>query len=94
MERMMTLFLDKKFPFYVEVENGIHPRLLNHKSLKYKSGDKILFIVLIDIRKKQKTYHFFEADPKQLADWFKISYGQARKFIIDWAESKLKKQPA
>lgn len=89
----MTLFLDKKFPFYIEVEDGVHPNLPNLKSLKYKSGDKVLFIVLIDTKKRQKNYHFFEADPNQLVSWFKISYGQSRKFIISWAESKVKKQP-
>ena len=91
MEKMMKLFLDKKFPFYVQVEKGVHPTLHNHISHKYTSGDKILFILLIDTKKKEKKYKWFAADPKQLADWFKIPYTQAGKFIISWAESKRKK---
>ena len=89
MKKRILLFLDRKFPFDIEVVSKQHDKVPGLIMQIYKSGDKRLFVRMLG--NERFSYHFFEADPKQLMDWFKISHSAAENAIIDWAESKRKK---
>lgn len=89
MKKRILFFLDRKFPFDIEVVSKHHDKFPGLLMQIYKSGDKRLFVRMLG--DQTFAYHFFEADPKQLMDWFKISQSAAEKAIIDWAESKRKK---
>lgn len=89
MKKRIKLFLDRKFPFDIEVVSKQHDKFPGLLMQIYKSGDKRLFVRMLG--DQTFAYHFFDVNPKQLMDWFKISHSQAETAIIDWAESKRKK---
>lgn len=89
MKRKIALYLDRKFPFDIEVISKLHDKFPGLLMQIYKSGDKRLFVRMLG--DQTFAYHFFEVDPKQLVNLFKVSHSTAESAIIDWAESKRKK---
>lgn len=90
MKDYVKIFLDKKFPYRIDVIQKNHPKLKGVKLELFKSGEKRLFVKISS--PVGSTFHFYDATPEELQIWFQLSYDKAQEKLLDWATERITNQ--
>ena len=88
MLKIVFTYLDRKFPFKIETEDKVNSSFPGMIMRVYKSGDKRLFIKLI--QSKKAAIKYVDANPSDLMSNFGINKFITENLFHLWVKERMK----